>query len=198
MVGSALSGGWANAADQAQGARDIDPSVRGPVAGLGIEQQDIVSMADRMVRDILANPTVANRAVAPRIIVDSTYFTNESMQRLNKNLITDRLRTSLNRASNGRMVFVARQNAAMVEEERALKREGATDVGTTGLTRAQAGADYRLTGNIAAMDARDRRTGTMQRFTQITFEMVDLELGTIVWSNEYEIARATTDDVIYR
>ncbi|HWV60562.1 MAG TPA: penicillin-binding protein activator LpoB [Sphingopyxis sp.] len=194
-----LSGGTGAAkAPEAPGARDIDPGLRGPVAGIGIESQDIVGMADRMVRDLLTNPTLSNRKIPPRIIVDSRYFTNESMQRLNGNLITDRLRVSLNRASQGRMVFIARQNAAMVEEERALKREGMTDIGTTGLTRAQAGADYRLTGNIASADARDRRTGTMQRFTQITFEMVDLESGEIVWSNGYDIARAATDDVIYR
>lgn len=180
------------------GAADLDPSMKGPVAGLGVESQDIVAMSDKMVRDMLGNAVLANRKVAPRVIVDSAYFTNESTQRINKNLITDRLRVNLNRASNGRMRFLARQNAAMVEHERALKREGVTDVGTTGLTRAQAGADFRLTGNIASADSRDGRTGTMQRFTQITFEMVDLETGEIVWSNSYEVARAATDDVVYR
>ena len=180
------------------GAQDLDPSQKGPVSGLGIEAQDIQSMSDRMVRDMLANATLANRATPPRVIVDSAYFTNESTQRINKNLITDRLRVGLNRASKGRMVFLARQNAAMMEEERALKREGVTDIGTVGMTRAQFGADYRLTGNIASTEARDARTGTMQRYTQIVFEMVDLESGAIEWSNSYEIARAATDDVIYR
>jgi len=183
---------------QPAGAQDIDPNSKGPVSGLGIEGHDITSMADRMVRDMLGNAILANRQVAPRIIVDSKYFTNESTQRINKNLITDRLRVNLNRASRGRMVFLARQNAAMIEEERALKREGVTDVGTTGLTQAQSGADFRLTGNIASTEARDPRTGTMERFTQIVFEMVDLETGEIAWSNSYDIARAATDDVIYR
>ena len=112
--------------------------------------------------------------------------------------VADRLRVGLNRASKGRMVFIARQNAAMIEQERELKREGVTDTGTVGMTRAQFGADYRLTGNIASTEARDPRTGTMQRYTQIVFEMVDLESGAIEWSNSYEIARAATDDVIYR
>jgi hypothetical protein len=177
---------------------DLDPAMRGPVAGIGVEARDIVAMADQMTRDLLSVPEVANRKVAPRIIVDSAYFTNESTQRINKNIITDRLRVGLNRSSGGRMVFIARQNASMIEEERALKREGVTDVGTTGLTRAQAGADFRLTGNIASADSRSNRTGLMQRFTQVTFEMVDLELGAIVWSNTYDIARATADDVVYR
>lgn len=177
---------------------ELDPGMKGPVQGVGIESRDLLAMSDQMVRDILATAEIAARSVAPRIIVDSRYFTNESTQRINKNLITDRLRTNLNRSSDGRMVFIARQNAAMIEEERALKREGVTDVGTTGLTRAQFGADFRLTGNIASQDARDPRTGVMQRFTQITFELVDLESGAIAWSNSYEIARAAIDDVVYR
>ncbi len=177
---------------------DLDAGMAGPVQGVGIESRDLLAMSDQMVRDILATPDIAARTVAPRIIVDSKYFTNESSQRINQNLITDRLRTSLNRASDGRMVFIARQNAAMIEEERALKREGATDSGTTGLTRAQFGADFRLTGNIASQDARNARTGQVQRFTQITFELVDLESGAIVWSNSYDVARAATDDITYR
>lgn len=188
----------AGARDRNQGAVDLDPTQKGPVSGLGIEAHDISAMADRMVRDMLGNATLAGRAKAPRIIIDSAYFTNESSQRINKNLITDRLRVQLNRASQGRMTFIARQNAAMIEEERALKREGVTDVGTTGMTRAVAGADYRLTGNIASTEARDPRTGQMQRYTQIVFEMVDLESGMIEWSNSYDIERAATDDVIYR
>lgn len=177
---------------------DIDAGMAGPVQGVGIESRDLLSMADQMVRDILAQPVIAARATAPRVIVDSRYFTNESSQRINANLITDRLRTSLNRASDGRMVFIARQNAAMIEEERALKREGVTDSGTAGMTQAQFGGDFRLTGNIASQDARNSRTGTIQRFTQITFELVDLESGAIVWSNGYDISRAATDDVVYR
>lgn len=177
---------------------DLDPGMRGPVQGVGIESRDLLAMSDKMVRDILATPQISARETAPRIIVDSRYFTNESTQRINRNLITDRLRTNLNRYSEGRMIFLSRQNAAMIAEERALKREGATDVGTTGLTRAQFGADFRLTGNVASQDMRDQDTGTIQRFTQITFELVDLETGVIAWSNIYDVSRAATDDVIYR
>lgn len=178
--------------------KDLDAGMAGPVQGVGIESRDLLAMADQMVRDIMTMPDIVARTTPPRIIVDSRYFTNESSQRINQNLITDRLRTSLNRASDGRMVFLARQNAAMIEEERELKREGVTDTGTTGLTQAQFGADYRLTGNIASQDARNSRTGQIQRFTQITFELVDLESGAIVWSNSYDVARAATDDVVYR
>jgi penicillin-binding protein activator len=185
--------------DRGMSAKELDPGSRGPVSGVGIESQDIIGMTDRMVRDMLSNPQLAGRAVAPRVIVDDQYFTNESSQRLNKRIITDRLRVNLNRASNGRMVFVGREFAAMIAQERELKREGVTDVGTTGLTRAQAGVDFRLTGRITSEDAAAQDgSGRVQRFNQITFEMVDLETGVIVWSNLYDFARVAADSVMYR
>ncbi len=200
-----LAAGSANAQrrdksfDKGMKAQELDPSQRGPVSGVGIESQDIIGMTDRMVRDMLSNPQLAGRATAPRVIIDDQYFTNESSQRLNKRIITDRLRVNLNRASNGRMSFIGREYASMIAQERELKREGVTDVGTTGLTRAQAGADFRLTGRITSEDsAAQDGSGRIQRFNQITFEMVDLESGVIVWSNLYDFARVAADSVMYR
>jgi PBP1b-binding outer membrane lipoprotein LpoB len=178
---------------------EVDPAQRGPVSGVGIEGQDIVAMTDRMLRDMLSTPQLAGRAIPPRVIVDGEEFHNESSQRINKNIIVDRLRVGLNRASQGRMTFVSRQSAAVVASERALKREGVTDIGTTGLTKAQAGADFRLIGNITSLDSASRSgSGLVQRYNQITFEMIDLETGVIVWSGQYEFERASADDVVYR
>jgi penicillin-binding protein activator len=177
---------------------ELDPGTRGPVAGVGIEGQDIISMTDRMMRDMLASPVLARAPAPPQVIVDSQHFENQSSQRLNKDAITDRLRVGLNRASQGRMVFVSRQSAAVVAQERDLKRTGTVDRATIGLTKAQAGADYRLIGRINSLDSRDGRTGMVQRYNQITFEMIDLERGTIVWSGMYEFARAAADDIVYR
>jgi penicillin-binding protein activator len=175
-----------------------DPGTRGPVSGIGIEAQDIVSMTDKMMRDMLTSSTLAGRPTPPRVIIDAEYFANESSSRLNKNSITDRLRVSLNRASQGRMTFVGRQFSDMVARERDLKRQGVTDTGTTGLAKAQLGGDYRLGGRITSLDARSPSTGQMSRYNQITFEMVDLETGQIVWSGIYEFQKTAQDDVIYR
>jgi PBP1b-binding outer membrane lipoprotein LpoB len=178
---------------------DVDTSRKGPVSGVGVEGQDIVAMTDQMMRDLVADATFAsNPAKKPRIIIDSEYFVNESSQAINKNLITERLRVNLNRAAKARMTFVNRQNAAMVEKERALKRTGTTDMGTTGLAKAQFGADYRLSGKLNSLDSRSSTSGLAQRYTQISFEMTDLETGEIVWSNIYEFSRAAADDVVYR
>lgn len=179
-------------------ATTVDPTRQGPVSGVGIEGSDIISMTDKMMRDILAEPVFRDTGKRPRVVIDAEYFKNESSQAINKKLITQRLMVNLNRAARDRMQFINRQNSAMVEAERNLKRAGVTDSGTTGLTRAVAGVDYRLSGIIASLDSRNVKSGMVQRMTQITFELTDLESGEIVWSNLYEFERAAADDVIYR
>ena len=179
---------------------NFNPQIAGPIQGVGIESQDIVSMSDQMMRDLLSAQRVAqsSQSKAARVIVDAEYFSNDSTQPINRNLITDRLRVSLNRAAMGRMTFVGRQYIKAVEAERSLKRSGTTDIGTTGLMRATLGADYRLGGRIASLDQKSAKTGMIQRYTQITFELIDLESSEIVWSGIYEFARAAADDVMYR
>jgi hypothetical protein len=196
----AMLAGCQSKGDNVSGMRvvELDPGTRGPVAGVGIEGQDIVSMTDRMIRDMLASPTLAAASRPPQVIVDGEFFENASAQRLNKNAITDRLRVGLNRYSAGRMVFVGRHYAGMVAQERDLKRQGVVDQATTGLTKAQAGADYRLGGRITSIDSRNPTNGMVQRYNQIVFEMVDLERGTLVWTGMYEFARAAQDDIVYR
>jgi len=185
-----------NAAGRATVYEDV--GAPGRVSGVGIESQDIVATSDKMMRDMLANPTLAGAATPPRVILDAAYVNNESMQRINKNLIVDRLRVGLQRAAAGRMIFVSRENAEMVETERELKRAGYVDTATSGLTRAQAGADYRLAGRINSQQGLDRGDGTASRYSQVTFEMIDLESGVIVWTDMYEFKKSAQDDVVYR
>lgn len=175
-----------------------DPASMGAVRGIGIESQDIVSMTDQMMRDMLTEPRLANASPAPNVIIDGEFFINESASRINRNSITDRLRVGLNRAAQGRMQFVGRHYANMVAQERNLKRKGVTDQGKNPTAEAQKGGDYRMGGRITSLDARDTKTGLTQRYTQITFEMVDLETSEIVWSGIYEFSKAAADDVIYR
>jgi PBP1b-binding outer membrane lipoprotein LpoB len=175
-----------------------DVATVGKVTGVGVESQDIVTVSDIMVRDLLADAQVMKMARAPRIIIDAEYLKNESTQRLNKNLIVDRLRINLQRASRGKLAFLSRESAAMVNAERELKREGITDAGTTGLTKAQAGADYRLVGRISTLDSRSTSSGAVERYTQLSFELIDLETGISLWANQYEMKKGGLDDAVYR
>jgi hypothetical protein len=176
---------------------ELDVGTRGVVQGTGIESQDIASMTDRMVRDLLTMPQFAAARVPPQIIVESSNFENQSSQAINKEIIVDQLRIQLLRAAQGRMVFVSRTASAAAQRERDLKRQGITDTGTTGLTRAVAGADYMLFGKIQSLTERDAR-GMIQRTNYINFEMIDLERSVQVWGNTYSFKRAGADDVVYR
>jgi PBP1b-binding outer membrane lipoprotein LpoB len=177
--------------------QDVGVSSAG-VAGIGVESQDVVSMTDRMMRDILATPAISGRSTPARIIIDSSYFSNDSSSRINKNLITDRLRVELNRAAAGRLIFVARHYNDMVTKERELKRSGETDSGTIRSTKAQAGGDFRLGGRIASHDAASPTSGMVSRYHLITFELIDLEYGSIAWSGLFEFKKEAQDDVVYR
>lgn len=178
--------------------KEHDPGVRGAVASTGIESQDISSMTDMMLRDLMATPQLVRQEVAPRVVMDSSRFTNESSQTINKNLIVDRLRVGLNRSARGRVMFISRENLEAVKLARDAKREGVTDAGTTGLTKAVAGEDYILTGRIASSDSRNNKSGVQQRYMQVTFELLDMESSAIVWSNQYEMSKSAADDVVYR
>ena len=104
----------------------------------------------------------------------------------------------MNRAAQGRLVFVARHYGDMVAKERDAKRNGETDRGTIRATSAKAGADFRLGGRITSLDANSAASGTLSRYHQISFELIDLEYETIAWSGLFEFKKEAQDDVLYR
>lgn len=178
---------------------DLDPSGRGLVTGTGFESRDLIGMADRLVRDLLQRPDIVGTATPPRIIVDSSRLINKSSQRLDTDMISDQLRAQLMRAAQGRMRFLSREAMEDVMAERELKRAGTVDVATRGLAKAVAGSDFKLTGRITSLDARNNNTGMMQRSMQVIFELIDLETSESVYISEpYVTLRAQGDDVVYR
>jgi hypothetical protein len=174
-----------------------DPTTAQETGGVGFESQDIISMCDQMMRDMLSKPELLARAKTPRVIIDAEYFTNEGSSRINKNMITDRLRFALNDAAAGKMRFIARHHLGMVDKEREIKREGLVDSGTITKRQATAGGDFRLGGRITTLDG-VAAGGTTSRFHQIVFEMIDLESAEIVWGGMYQFKKSGQDDVIYR
>ena len=174
-----------------------DPSRPGQPTSNKIESQDIISACDSMARDILAcDAVMRGRTTPPRIVIDAKYFRNESSSVINKNLLTDRIRVQLLRASEGKLVFLARNQAEMVESERVLEQEGVVGGGTQGPTQQAQGWDYRLGGRIASLDSVRVRTGEQSSYHQITFELVARGTGQIVWTKMYEFKKSAIDDVV--
>lgn len=178
---------------------DVEIGKRGPVTGVGVGGADIARMTNIMAKDILSNPRIisAGAKSVPRVVIDSKYFINEGSQPINRNLITQRLLVELNRAAQGRLLFVGRRHAAMVEGEREIKRAGVVDQGSQSFASRPLGADFRLAGTFGTLDAASS-SGAIQRYSQIVFELVDLQTSEVSWTNIYEIERAAVQDIVYR
>ena len=175
----------------------VDPTLESRSSGVGLESNDVINMTDSMVRSILNDPIFVNLKSPPRILVDETGFTLDGNTRINRKLITTKLRNGLSRAAMGRMVFVARYAQQAIMAERDIKRTGMVDRGTIRQTEATAGADFKLVGSILTTDER-HSNGLTSRYHFINFELIDMELGVTVWADAYELKKTGADDVVYR
>jgi len=161
-----------------------------------IESNDVVNCAEYLVGKMLQNPLLVS-AQQPRVVIlDAKYFTIDTTQRLDKDLLINRLRTELINAANGRIRFAGRQNLNMVEEEKELKAEGVVGGGTTPGSATALGADYRLTGSVREIAT--NVGGRVDKYTLMTFEMIDLATSEIVFSDQWEFKKVQSRPSAYR
>ena len=176
----------------------IEPEQESDIAGVGIDSRDISLMTSKMMQDILEAAVFLNAKTPPKVIIDAEYFKNEGSTRIDKNLITDKLRNGLNRAAAGKMIFIGREYLKMLMQELALKQSGITGDENDKAESQVYAADYRLGGRISTLDKVNPKEGTFSRYHQILFEMIDLKTGAIVWSNAYDFKKVAQEDIIYR
>ncbi|MEA2012867.1 MAG: penicillin-binding protein activator LpoB [Verrucomicrobiota bacterium] len=170
----------------------IDTTTR--LGSTGIESQDIISMTDKMVRDLLSTPIIMNRTEPAVLILDEKYFENDSSQRINKKLITDRMRFKLLRAANGKIKFPARHVVKMFKDEQKLRK---TKEVRGKVVKTRQKANYRLTGNFKNFTD-SIGGGAKSNYVQIIFELVDLDTNEIVWTNMYEFKKTSRESSFYR
>lgn len=176
----------------------IDPGVNSQPSGLGFESGDIVAMTDKIVAEISNIPAFFEAKDPPRIVVDALYFKNEGSTRIDKNLITDRIRMGLIQSAKGRLFFVSRDNLDMMLQELKLKQVGIVKLDDEGDSESKiVAADYRLGGRITTRDV-VTNTGEISRFHQILFELIEIRTGSIIWSEIHDFKKVAQDDVIYR
>lgn len=177
-----------------------DPATPGPVQGVGLEAQDIIGIADQFAREMASTSGIANPDNPPRVRIDSSLIHNQSSQRININLFTDRLRAGFQHASlrNGFGIdFVSREHVDAQLTELELRQRGVLDDGTLGSQRLM-GVDYRLQGRIMDQVATDSHSGMQSRFISVMFELKEEATGRIVWIGQTDRLKAGADDVIYR
>ncbi len=137
---------------------------------LSLSGADISKIADEMVTDILSSSSLLRAGSTPRIILDKQYLKNSGYQVIDKGIIINKLRAGLLRRTEGRLSFVC-----------------------TGMA-----SDYILSGSIQSVAAANPSTGTMLRYHQFSFEIMEINSGSIIWSGMYETERKAVENEIYR
>ena len=137
---------------------------------LSLTGSDIGLISDEMVTSMLASSALQRAGSTPRIILDKSYLRNNGYQAINKAIIINKLRAGLIQRAEGRFAFVSAGMAA----------------------------DYILSGTIEAIASANPSTGSMLRYHQFSFEILDIKSGNPVWSGLYETERKAVEDEIYR
>lgn len=198
----ALAGAFALVAGCASGVKNpsgvpvtrLNPDEQGFVAGTGIESQDLVAVADKMARSILAIPQIANAPTPPVVVLDPVE--NKTRFPINKDMFLTRIRAQLNRQAAGKVVFLARDRMGTLEKERNLKREGAVTASSDPRVQEFKGADYFLTGSLEGLSTRTR-AGTSD-YILYAFQLIDARTSAIVWEDMAEIKKQGLEDAAYR
>jgi PBP1b-binding outer membrane lipoprotein LpoB len=167
---------------------------RGFVAGTGVESQDLVSVADKMARSILNIPEIARAQTAPRVVV--LPVVNETRFPIAKDIFVDKVRIELNKNSQGRVRFLARDTMPTLEQEREAKRAGTVTASSDPKAQEFKGADYFLKGKLQGMSTRTS-AGTSD-YVLYSFQLVDARTSEIVWEDAADVKKQGLEDAAYR
>ncbi len=167
---------------------------RGFVAGTGIESQDIVTVTDKMAREMLGIPEIANAATPPRVVLlpveNNTRFT------ISKDIFLTRIRGQLNEKARNKVRFLARDRLTALEQERELKRTGQVTSSSDPNVQEFKGADFFLTGKL---DSLTTRTGAgTSDYVLYSFQLIDPRTSDIVYEGQHEIKKQGLEDAAYR
>lgn len=167
---------------------------QGFVAGTGIESQDLVAVADKMAKGILAAPAIVNAQGTPRIALDPVR--NETRFPINKDVFLTRIRAQLNEKAYGKVIFLARDRMEALQKERQMKQSGQVTASSDPNVVEFKGADFFLTGTLASMTTRTA-AGTSD-YVLYTFQLIDARTSDILWEGSAEIKKQGLEDAAYR
>jgi PBP1b-binding outer membrane lipoprotein LpoB len=173
---------------------EMRPDERGFVAGTGIESQDIVTVADKMVRGILAVPEIVNAKGVPRVVL--LPVKNETRFTINKEIFLTEIQSMLNEKAAGKVRFLARERMAELEKERQMKQSGQVTSSTDPNVNQFKGADLMLTGKLASLTT--KTTAGTSDYVLYTFTLIDPNTSDIIWEGSHRIKKQGLEDAAYR
>ena len=147
----------------------------------GLQSKDVIGAADKISRDLLADPTLNASSNAWTVVVDNMEDrTTDQVARINFDIFLQALKGDLAQKSGGRIQLI--ENKANFYQLRNKELENKDQFGQGGAGAPQAiSPDYSLTGT--AMDLPNRATN----FYQIEFKIVNLHNRTIAFDRLYQV-----------
>ena len=176
------------------GVTQLRADEQGFVAGTGVESQDLVGVSDKMARSILGTPQIANAQQTPRVAL--LPVENATRFPINKEVFLDRMRAQLNTRAMGKVIFLAREQMAALQQERQMKQTGEVTSSSEPKVVEFKGADFFLTGKLSGLSTRTS-TGVSD-YILYTFQLIDARTSDIVWEDSAEIKKQGLEDAAYR
>ena len=172
-------------------ARETQLDLKAKTAAL--EPQDVRRTVEKMVDSMLADQDFIAEVGGKRPVLDIAQFQNRSTMHLDMVSITDSIRTKLLRSRKFR--FMDRTTAAddlQFMNDQAL--QGLTDQTKAVRAGRQSAAQMYFYGALTEM--RNQTNGVTDRYYKFTLNLKDLASGELVWTDEQEIRKEQTNNLM--
>lgn len=146
-------------------------------------ESDLQIIADRLTEQFLMSDLVAAQKGSPAIII--SLFTNGTDEHIDILSLTNKIRTDLHKA--GRFVFLNERLRKELAKEYEYQQSGYVNPETAKMKGGQIGADWVISGHIAAIKQPVGRKEVV--YYKTTFEVTDIETSAILWADEIEIKK---------
>jgi uncharacterized protein (TIGR02722 family) len=146
-------------------------------------ESDLQIIADRLTEQFLMSDVVSVQKGAPAIII--SLFTNGTDEHIDILSLTNKIRTDLHKS--GRFVFLNERLRKALAKEYEYQQSGYVNPETAKMKGKQIGADWVVSGHIAAIKQPVGRKEVV--YYKTTFEVTDLETSAILWADEIEIKK---------
>ncbi|MBL7071731.1 MAG: penicillin-binding protein activator LpoB [Candidatus Omnitrophica bacterium] len=169
----------------------VMPDEEDRLGGTGIESTDVLTASRKMAESILSVPEIAKADGVPRIAIlpvkNSTRFV------IDKDIFTTKIRIELNKNSNGKVRFLARDRMEDILKEREGKRES---LYSASKEEDLLGVDFYLTGDLKGIAK--ATMGNRSDYILMSFQLIDTETSDIIWEDAYEVKRVGISGVAYQ
>ncbi|MBI3541563.1 MAG: penicillin-binding protein activator LpoB, partial [Deltaproteobacteria bacterium] len=146
-------------------------------------ESDLQQIAEKLSQSLMAEESLFPSGNPPKVLM--SLITNSTDEHIDMKSLSDKIRTNLFRSK--KMKFINESLRSAVKEELEYEEGGFVDPNSAKRRGKQTGADYLISGNIAAIKQPVGRQEIV--YYKATLEMTDLSTNVIAWTDEIELKK---------